>query len=272
MKKLVWLVMCILEMGLADSTTIRANEEGVFPVLKQIAAVEKTPDKQSLPPDSLDSFEDELDRLLKDDCPHFKLDMKVGRNVYYSGEPLRLAVRSAENAFLYVFSVNTATGEIGLLYPNELSPQKMHIKAGKAILVPNPNAVFEFCVVPPFGEELVVALAVKKPLSFQDRDEARQFAQFLEDIRSGEQPAMGLVTLKGVISKPKRTTSASDWAIASVRFKTMEQKPNPDQPNKVLSSPSVAPPVVKPTAVPSVKKPEPTPNKPSAKLVKPTDK
>ncbi len=272
MKKLVWLVMCTLGMGFADFTTIHANEEGVFPVLKQIATVEKASVKQTQPADDLASFEDELDRLLKDVSPHFKLDMKVGSKVYYSGEPIRLAVRSAENAFLYVFSVNTVTGEIGLLYPNELAPQKMQIEAGKGILIPDPNAAFEFCVVPPFGEELVVALAVKKPLSFKDKDEARQFARFLEDIRSGEHPAMGLVTLKGVISKPRRTTSTEDWAIASVRFKTMERKPNPDKPNKVSSSPSIEPQVVKPTAVPIVEKSEPVLNKPHTKPVKPTDK
>jgi hypothetical protein len=92
---------------------------------------------------------------------------------YRVGEEIRIGVRVAEDAYVYLFSVGSA-GEVVQILPNRFDEagRNNFMRAGTTRTFPPQGARYAFTVDPPMGLAKVIAVASKQPL------DTRQLAQF----------------------------------------------------------------------------------------------
>jgi len=84
-------------------------------------------------------------------------------NPYRRGSAIRFVVRINRDAFLYLFNFNPE-GKTFALYPDpDTEPKKL--KAGSPIRIPDDGADYMFEVQPPFGTEMLLAVAAEEPLN-----------------------------------------------------------------------------------------------------------
>lgn len=79
------------------------------------------------------------------------------------GQCMGVQVRSEESGYLYLL-YKQADGAEKCLYPNK-HDQDNRIPAGRELLVPTTTSLFRLRVAPPLGQETLIALVTKKPLS-----------------------------------------------------------------------------------------------------------
>jgi hypothetical protein len=92
---------------------------------------------------------------------------------YRVGEEIRIGVRVAEDAFVYLFSVSSS-GEVVQILPNRFDDagRDNFMRAGQTRTFPPQGARYAFTVDPPTGLAKVIAVASKRQL------DTRQLAQF----------------------------------------------------------------------------------------------
>lgn len=156
-------------------------------------------------------------------APRFRIDLKLDREVYYADDTVHFTIHTERDAYLYIFGVNATNGKVSLLFPNDFAPKTKLLKAGKELVVPSPDIPYTFQIIPPYGDELFVALATQKPLVLKDKEEARQFARFFVMIRASVLPSVESVPAENVENWP------DDWAFDMVWTMTIDGKrPNRD--------------------------------------------
>lgn len=84
---------------------------------------------------------------------------------YQVGEAIRISVRSAQDAYVYLFSI-AADGEVVQVLPNrfDASGQDAFVRAGQTRTFPPSGARYQFNVAPPNGLAKVIAVASRNPL------------------------------------------------------------------------------------------------------------
>lgn len=85
-----------------------------------------------------------------------------GSAEFTEGSLIRFLIRVNRSSFLYLFDFNSK-GEVVLLYPESLQAQE-RISSGEPVVLPDDKLDYAFEVQPPFGKDLVLAVASEQPL------------------------------------------------------------------------------------------------------------
>lgn len=94
---------------------------------------------------------------------------------YTIGEAITISVRPNQDAYIYLFDINSH-GRITQLLPNRLpGGQNNYVRAGQTRTFPAGNEGFNFTVEGPAGSDQVIALASRTPLN------TSQLVQFAQD-------------------------------------------------------------------------------------------
>jgi len=149
---------------------------------------------------------------------------KTGKARYRIGEKIYVFVSVTQDAYVYLFDVKP-NGEISLFLPNPYD-RNNRLRAGETRRFPPPGARYSFTVDGPPGEELILAIATKRPLTSRE----------IGDLERGEVRVRGLKTLAKALSiavdpLPNHEW-ASDWARFIVVGDTQAPPPPPPAPTK----------------------------------------
>jgi hypothetical protein len=90
-------------------------------------------------------------------------EAKPALPVIYTGQKAVFSVKPSKDCYLTLVDVGT-DGSMTILLPNNIQTQGSKLEADKVYQIPEPNASYEFVVEPPFGTEMVVAIATKDPI------------------------------------------------------------------------------------------------------------
>jgi hypothetical protein len=82
---------------------------------------------------------------------------------YATGETVRLAIKSNEEAYVSVFNIGP-TGKVTQLFPNAFQTDN-HVKAGEQVDIPSLASGAQFKVTGPTGGELIKVIATSKPVT-----------------------------------------------------------------------------------------------------------
>ena len=141
---------------------------------------------------------------------------KTGRATYRMGEPIYVYVSVTEDAYVYLFDVKPS-GEIALFLPNPYD-RNNRLRAGETRRYPPPGARYRFTVDGPPGEELVLAIASRRPLSSRE----------VGDLARGEVRIRGLRALSRALSIVVDPLPGDAWASDWARFRVVgEASPPP---------------------------------------------
>ena len=80
-------------------------------------------------------------------------------STYAAGDTVTLAVEVTEDAYVWVFDTGTS-GKVHRIFPNEFDGQNF-VQAGRPVLIPGPDANYDFQVSHPAGLELLTVIASK---------------------------------------------------------------------------------------------------------------
>lgn len=97
-----------------------------------------------------------------------KMKAMGDKDVFYDGENIQCEIRTNEDCFVTIVSVD-ADGETTLLLPNSHHEQ-LKIEAGRRYVFPTPKMVkngMELVVTPPYGETAMNVIATKRPLKLE---------------------------------------------------------------------------------------------------------
>lgn len=116
--------------------------------------------------------------------PHANFGVEVYVNKDYSGtsvptysigEAITISVRPNQDAYVYLFNINSY-GQIVQLLPNRLpGGQNNYVRAGQTRTFPAGNEGFNYTVEGPAGNDQIIALASRTPLN------TSQLVQFSQD-------------------------------------------------------------------------------------------
>ncbi len=143
---------------------------------------------------------------------------KLGRAQYRIGEPIRIYVSVTDDAYVYLFDVKP-NGEINLFLPNRYDRDN-RMRAGEVRRFPPPGARYRFNVDGPPGEELVLAIATKRPLTSRE----------IGDVERGEVRVRGLRSLSRALSIVVEPLPGDAWASDWARFYVVGSTPPPPPP------------------------------------------
>ncbi len=87
-----------------------------------------------------------------------------GTTLYQEGDVIKFLVRTMEPAHVYLFDFD-ADGIATLLYPAFDTVEKK-LEPGSLLILPDDGLPYELRVTPPFGVDVIWAIAVREPLSF----------------------------------------------------------------------------------------------------------
>ncbi|WP_161882690.1 DUF4384 domain-containing protein [Deinococcus alpinitundrae] len=127
---------------------------------------------------------------------------------YRIGEAIRVGVQVTQDAYVYLFDVNSA-GEISLFVPNGYDgPQGNFVAAGQRTVFPGQGAKYTLTVGGPRGQDRILALASRSPL---DLSEVASFAgaQGFASVTVQNETQLGQV-LSGAVGD----LDAQDWVTA----------------------------------------------------------
>lgn len=91
---------------------------------------------------------------------------KRGQAVYQVGEPIYIYVNVNQDAYVYLFNIN-ADGRIDPILPNAFERDNF-LRAGETRRFPPEGGRYRYTVTGPEGEDRVLAVASKRPLSLQE--------------------------------------------------------------------------------------------------------
>ncbi|MBZ9749699.1 DUF4384 domain-containing protein [Deinococcus sp. HMF7604] len=130
---------------------------------------------------------------------------------YRKGERLNAAVKTNQDAYVYLFNVN-ANGEIDLFYPNSYEESNF-VKAGVTRVFPPQGAKYTLTVGGPNGQDRLLALASKKELDLND------IARFAENQGFAEVRVKGQDNLARALSIVVNPLPADGWTTDVVTFR-----------------------------------------------------
>jgi hypothetical protein len=131
---------------------------------------------------------------------------KTGNPVYQIGERIQVSVQVNQDAYVYIFSVKS-TGEIGLILPNAFD-QNNFLRAGETrTFPPAAGARYALEVAGPEGQDRVLAVASRQPLSLAQ----------IADIQTGRVNLQGADNLARALSIVVTPLPQQDW-VSNVAF------------------------------------------------------
>lgn len=138
-----------------------------------------------------------------------------GRSVptYEVGDPVRIGVRTSQDAYVYLFSVS-ASGEVVQILPNRFDDGRdAFLTAGTTRLFPAPGANYTFTADAPGGLAKVVALASQRPLDTRTLADFRSERDLLATSQLGED---GFAQALSIVVRPLPQES---WVTATAQFR-----------------------------------------------------
>jgi hypothetical protein len=131
---------------------------------------------------------------------------KRGNAVYQIGEPIFIYVSVNQDAYVYLFNIN-ADGRIDPILPNAFERDNF-LRAGETRRYPPAGARYRYTVTGPEGEDRILAVASKRPLSIQEILD-------VEGNRVKVQGAEGLARALSIIIEP---IPDKDWVTDVARY------------------------------------------------------
>ena len=134
---------------------------------------------------------------------------KTGNPVYQIGERIQVSVQVNQDAYVYIFSVKS-TGEIGLILPNAFDQNNL-LRAGETrTYPPATGARYVLEVAGPEGQDRVLAVASRQPLSLAQ----------IADIQAGRVSLQGADNLARALSIVVTPLPQQDW-VSNIAFFTV---------------------------------------------------
>ncbi|WP_233498331.1 PEGA domain-containing protein [Meiothermus sp. QL-1] len=131
---------------------------------------------------------------------------KTGNPVYQIGERIRVSVQVNQDAYVYIFSIRS-TGEISLILPNAFDGNN-YLRAGETrVFPPASGARYALEVAGPEGQDRVLAIASRQPLSLAQ----------IADIQSGRVNLQGADNLARALSIVVTPLPERDW-VSDIAF------------------------------------------------------
>ncbi|GAA4018412.1 DUF4384 domain-containing protein [Deinococcus rubellus] len=131
-----------------------------------------------------------------------------GTASYRIGEAIRVGVQVTQDAYVYLFDINSA-GEISLFVPNGYDgPQGNFVAAGRRMVFPGQGAQYTLTVGGPRGQDRILALASRTALDLSD------IASFAGSQGFGSVTVQGEAQLGQVLSGAVSNLDAQDWVTA----------------------------------------------------------
>jgi hypothetical protein len=131
---------------------------------------------------------------------------KTGNPVYQIGERIQVSVQVNQEAYVYIFSVRS-TGEISLILPNAFDQNNL-LRAGETrTFPPATGARYSLDVGGPEGQDRVLAVASRQPLSLAQ----------IANIQTGQVNVQGADNLARALSIVVTPLPERDW-VSNVAF------------------------------------------------------
>ncbi|MBB6099100.1 hypothetical protein HNR42_002536 [Deinobacterium chartae] len=139
-----------------------------------------------------------------------------GRPVYRPGERIRLHASVNRDAYVYLFSLNSA-GQVDLILPNRYDDGDNFLRANTRRAFPGEGDPYTFDVAAPYGVSKVLALASLEPLDIDDiaRFENGQtgFAEVTVKTQTGLAQALSIVV--NPIPQESWVTDVAEYQVAA---------------------------------------------------------
>jgi len=146
--------------------------------------------------------------------------------VYVAGDRITLNVKTTQDAYVYLFSLDQK-GRINLILPNKFSSGANLIKANTTKSFPSKEDKFTFDIAGPAGLNKVLAVASKNELDLDD------IAQFKDDQQTGfatvtvQGGQNGLAQALSIIVKP---LPSQDWVTDVAQYQISNKVATPPVP------------------------------------------
>jgi hypothetical protein len=138
----------------------------------------------------------------------FAVDFAFGgdRNLFRIGEAISFRVRAGRDGYLTIVDLDPA-GKVTVVYPNAFE-RGGRVTAGQEVVIPSPDAGFQFTVEEPAGRGVVRAFVTDRPLEldFEQGDLSRA-----EAVAAALRKALGVTAADGPLP-------VQGWATASVVY------------------------------------------------------
>ncbi|WP_038049074.1 PEGA domain-containing protein [Thermus caliditerrae] len=131
---------------------------------------------------------------------------KRGNAVYQVGEPIYIYVNVNQDAYVYLFNIN-ADGKIDPILPNAFERENF-LRAGETRRFPPEGARYRYTVTGPEGEDRILAVASRRPLSLGEILD-------VEGSRVRVQGAEGLARALSIVIEP---LPPKDWVTDVARY------------------------------------------------------
>lgn len=101
---------------------------------------------------------------LRNEKPGFAIRVSVDHpdRTYWDGQELKATVLTSKDAYVYLF-YQSASGGVHCVFPNRVQ-QENFVRAGEEVQIPAADAEFRFRVTPPYGRELLKAVATLRKI------------------------------------------------------------------------------------------------------------
>lgn len=148
-----------------------------------------------------------------------RVDVDKPDRTYREGEHMTVYVKAEKDCYLYLLYYGAAD-KVACLFPNKIQ-QDNFVLGCQEVVVPSPDADFQFTTSPPFGEEILHVVATLRPIDvLQEQGLTQSVATML-----GEQ------NLKDMVVEVKQKKK-QDWAEARIQITTVGKKTKPPQKQK----------------------------------------
>lgn len=149
---------------------------------------------------------------------------KRGTSVYQIGEPIFIYVNVNQDAYVYLFNIN-ADGRIDPILPNAFERDNF-LRAGETRRFPPEGARYRYTVTGPEGEDRILAVASKRPLSLGEILD-------VEANRLRVQGAEGLARALSIVVEP---LPPKDWVTDVARYYVGRVTAPPPPPSPALAT------------------------------------
>jgi hypothetical protein len=137
--------------------------------------------------------------------------------VYRVGQKLTVTVSAPRRCHLHILNVNPH-GDVTVLWPLHAESSNL-IEPGQKVVFPDPQSqpAVSFTAQAPAGKELIVCLATTEPVHLKDPRQAKQFADFLEDV--AKVSPVPLARLKSFVTTVEKNPTG--WAARAIEIETI---------------------------------------------------
>jgi|GEM_PF-3336432 len=111
----------------------------------------------------------------------FKVEIYPDRGesaIYYEGEFVKFHLKSTKDCYIYIYHMDSE-GKVILLFPNAFNSDN-YISADKLCTIPETGSGFKLQISPPFGNEIVKAIALLQPIKEIDTSGLSKEEGFLQ--------------------------------------------------------------------------------------------